>query len=49
MIPRVFFAALFAFACALPAIAAEEKPNAGTERAQLSVLLLDMRWVADML
>jgi hypothetical protein len=30
MMPRVFLAALFAFACTLPAVAAEEKPNAGT-------------------
>jgi hypothetical protein len=30
MMPRVFLAALFAFACALPAVAAKEKPNAGT-------------------
>jgi hypothetical protein len=29
MMPRVFLAAILAMACALPAVAAEEKPNAG--------------------
>jgi hypothetical protein len=30
MKPHIFLAALLAVACALPAVAAEDKPNAGT-------------------
>jgi len=30
MMPRILLAAVFSLACALPAVAADEKPNAGT-------------------